>query len=174
MKKIGWSTTILSCTLFTGAVIATAAFSDESSRGTQGLEATRKPDSTNRGFAPTNRALKPLLASPARTANVVEVSAGNFDRYVLNSSLPVLVDFYAHWCGPCQLQAPILEKAASEIDNAKFVKINVDENGQLAAAYGVNSIPTLLVFKNGKLVARHTGLAGDERIKALLSDSSSI
>ena len=135
MKRIGRSTTILSCTLFVGAAIATAA-------------------------------------SAANTTKVVEVSGRDFDRYVLKSSVPVLVDFYAHWCGPCRLQSPILEKAASEIkiENARIAKINVDEDGQLAAAYGVSSIPTLLVFKDGKVVARHRGLASEERIKALLSD----
>ena len=108
-------------------------------------------------------------AAAARTARVVEVSGRDFERYVLKSPVPVLVDFYAHWCGPCRMQAPILDKVAGEIDHARIVKINVDEDGALAAAYRVQSIPTLLVFKDGKVIARHTGVANEERIKMLLS-----
>jgi len=110
----------------------------------------------------------------ARTAKVVEVSGRDFERYVLKSPVPVLVDFYAHWCGPCRMQASILDKVAGEIDHARIVKINVDENGALAAAYRVQSIPTLLVFKDGKVIARHTGVADEERIKTILSPRAGI
>lgn len=170
MKKIGWPLMILSSTLFLGAFIAAAASSDGPSRDTHGLEATTKLASNNETPDSANRASRPLASSPAKTAKVVEVSERDFERRVLKSSVPVLVDFYAHWCGPCRLQSPILDKAASEIGNARIAKIDVDEDGKLAAVYRVNSIPTLLVFKDGQVIARHTGLASEGQIKALLSD----
>jgi thioredoxin 1 len=96
----------------------------------------------------------------------------NFGTYVSNSPVPVLVDFHAHWCGPCQRQSPILEQAARELRNSRIVKVNVDENRELAAAYGIRSIPALLVFQQGKLVDRHVGLASKQQIKSLLNRGS--
>ena len=93
----------------------------------------------------------------------------SFDDQVLKSDVPVLVDFYADWCGPCQLQAPILDELAGEIETAKIVTINVDDNPELATRYQISSIPTLLLFKNGHVVARHLGLASKSQVKALLA-----
>jgi len=174
MQKIGWSIAILPSTLFLGVVIATAASSCGSSCGEKGPQATAATASKNERVVLANRTSRPAAAAAARTAKVVEVSGRDFERYVLKSPVPVLVDFYAHWCGPCRMQAPILDKVAGEIDHARIVKINVDENGALAAAYRVQSIPTLLVFKDGKVIARHTGLAKEERIKMLLSPRAGI
>jgi thioredoxin 1 len=104
--------------------------------------------------------------TPARVEHASEAS---FDRQVLESDTPVLVDFYADWCGPCQALAPTLEALAREVPHARVVKVNVDENPALAARYGINSIPSLMVFENGQSAAHHVGLASKEQLKALLA-----
>ena len=87
-------------------------------------------------------------------ANITDVTDNNFQAEVLESDKPVLVDFWAPWCGPCRVIAPSLEEIAGERQDLRVVKLNVDENQQTAARYGVMSIPTLIVFKNGE--AAHT------------------
>jgi thioredoxin 1 len=94
-----------------------------------------------------------------KKSNVEHANEANFDRLVLDSNVPVLVDFYADWCGPCKMIAPVLEELASETADAKIVKINVDEDTQLAARYGISSIPSLLVFKDGDVADQQVGLA---------------
>jgi thioredoxin 1 len=92
-----------------------------------------------------------------------------FRNLVLESSQPVLVDFYADWCGPCQRLAPILEELAAENPNARIIKVNVDASPGLAEQYGVNSIPSLKVFKNGRVADELVGLASKGEIQALLA-----
>ncbi len=92
----------------------------------------------------------------------------NFQSEVLDEKQTVLVDFYATWCGPCRMISPILEQIASERDDIKIVKVNVDEEGELAAQYGIMSIPTLLVFKNGEVTQRSTGAKPKGQILAML------
>ncbi|MHB1033472.1 MAG: thioredoxin [Pirellulales bacterium] len=101
---------------------------------------------------------------------VEHASAANFQDLVLNAAGPVLVDFYADWCGPCQRLAPVLEELAAETPGARIVKVNVDDNPQLASAYGVESIPSVMVFKRGKVTNQLVGLAGKSDLKALLFD----
>ena len=99
----------------------------------------------------------------------LELSLENFKEEVLNSEKPVLVDFYADWCGPCKMMAPIVEELATELDGkAKVGKINVDENSDIAVEYNVMSIPTLIIFKNGKEEKRLVGLRDKEELLNLL------
>ena len=100
---------------------------------------------------------------------VEHANESNFDQLVLKSELPVLVDFYADWCGPCRMIAPMLEELAKETPCASIVKVDVDQASQLAARYGVSSIPNLIVFEDGEIAAQHVGLANKAQLKALLS-----
>ncbi|NLC06943.1 MAG: thioredoxin [Syntrophomonadaceae bacterium] len=96
----------------------------------------------------------------------VEVSEQTFNQEVLEQQQPVLVDFWAAWCGPCQMIAPVVEDLAEEYkDRVKVVKVNVDQNRQLAVQFGVMSIPTLVLFKNGQEVDRLVGFMGKEQLK---------
>lgn len=88
----------------------------------------------------------------------VEVNDSNFDQMVLQSKTPVLVDFWAAWCGPCRMVAPLVEELAGEYEGkVTMVKLNVDENPQIASQYGIMSIPTLLIFKDGAPVSNIVG-----------------
>jgi thioredoxin 1 len=92
-------------------------------------------------------------------ATLREVSDRNFEAEILKSRLPALVDFWAPWCGPCRAVGPILEELAAErADSVKVTKLNVDKSPDVAAAYGVHSIPTLMIFKDGKLIDRFVGV----------------
>ncbi|HLL26279.1 MAG TPA: thioredoxin [Xanthobacteraceae bacterium] len=96
---------------------------------------------------------------------VAPVSDKSFQADVLQSKEPVLVDFWAEWCGPCRAVAPVLEEVAGELKGKlKIVKLNVDENPETAAKYGIQSIPTLLIFKNGEMASRQIGAAPKAKI----------
>ncbi|MBI5620517.1 thioredoxin [Candidatus Gottesmanbacteria bacterium] len=95
----------------------------------------------------------------------VTITDGNFDSEVLKAKEPVLVDFWAVWCGPCQMQGPIVEEVAKTMaGKAKVGKLNVDENPQVAQKYGIMSIPTLMVFKNGMVVKQFIGVQSKETL----------
>ena len=99
----------------------------------------------------------------------IVVTKENFETEVLSSELPVLVDFWAAWCGPCRMVAPILEEMARDLEGKiKVGKVNVDEQGELAAMFGVSSIPTMIVFKDGKAVKGAVGARPRAQIEALL------
>lgn len=100
--------------------------------------------------------------------NVLQINKNNFDE-VLNSEKPVLLDFYATWCGPCKMLSPILDRLAAEHDEFVVAKVNVDEAASLASEFGVASIPTLVVFKNGREVARNVGVLPEKRILELVN-----
>ena len=100
--------------------------------------------------------------------SAISVNKDNFNQEVLNSDKPVLMDFWAPWCGPCRMGAPLVEEIAKERSDIKVVKINVDEEQELAMQFGVMSIPTLVVMKNGKIVNQVTGARPKAQILAML------
>ncbi|GLI21171.1 MULTISPECIES: thioredoxin [Xanthobacter] len=103
---------------------------------------------------------------------VEKVSDQNFDQDVLKSSAPVIVDFWAEWCGPCRMVAPILEEVSGELgEKVRIVKLNVDENPQTASKYGIMSIPTLLLFKDGKIASRQVGAAPKAKLVQWINGS---
>jgi thioredoxin 1 len=100
--------------------------------------------------------------------NVIEVTDTSFQAEVIESTDPVLVDFWAPWCGPCRMVAPVLEEIASERENLRVVKLNVDENQQTAAKFEVLSIPTLILFKNGAVAKKVVGAYPKKKLEAEL------
>ena len=109
-----------------------------------------------------------MFTRTATKSSVEHVNQNDFSQIVLDADVPVLVDFYADWRGPCRLIGPVLNELASETTSAKIVKVDVDRNPELAARYRISSIPNLLVFKDGKVVRSHVGLADKAQLKALI------
>lgn len=103
------------------------------------------------------------------SANLLTLTETNFENEVLRSSVPVLVDFWAEWCGPCKMIAPILDEIAQEYDGRlKVGKVNIDDQQGLATQHGIRAIPTLLVFKNGEVADQIVGLKSKRDLKANL------
>lgn len=102
-----------------------------------------------------------------------EVKESDFQQEVISSSLPVVVDFWAEWCGPCKMIAPILEELSQQLGGkVKFVKVNVDENPNLTTEYGIMSIPTLIIFKEGKPLAKTVGTQSREELLKFIENNS--
>jgi len=101
--------------------------------------------------------------------STLKITKENFEKEVINSDKPVLLDFWAAWCTPCKMVSPIVEEIASEITNAKVGKVNIDEQPELAAAFNVMSIPTLAVMKNGKVVNSIVGARPKSAILKMLA-----
>ena len=101
--------------------------------------------------------------------SVLNITKNNFQEEVMNSNKPVLLDFWAGWCGPCRMLSPVVDEIAEEVQGtAKVGKVNVDEQGDLASQFGVMSIPTIMIFKNGKAVATSVGAKPKAELLALL------
>lgn len=100
---------------------------------------------------------------------VTVLTSDNFEQEVLKADKPVLVDFWATWCGPCQKQGPVVEALAEAHDDIKVCKLDVDEVGDIAEKYNIMSIPTIYAFKNGEVVNKSVGLASQEQLLALFN-----
>ena len=99
---------------------------------------------------------------------VLQISENQFEEEVIKSDKPVLVDFWASWCGPCKMLSPVVEQVSGETDDVKFIGINVDDSQDLALKYGVNSIPCLILFKNGEEADRSVGFIPAAKLKSFL------
>ena len=111
-----------------------------------------------------------VISSPNENGQptLLHADESNFDEAVLQADGPVLVDFYADWCGPCQSLAPVLERVASELTHGRIVKVNTDHSPGLVARYNIEALPTLLVFNNGREVERTMGFQDEQSLRRLL------
>jgi thioredoxin 1 len=114
------------------------------------------------------------MESQSKSKDVIYVTSNSWDNDVLKSDLPVLVDFWAEWCGPCRMVGPAVEQLSYTMDGKiKVAKLNVDENQEIANRYGIKSIPSLLLFKSGKEIARTVGAASKEAYQKFIEQSLS-
>jgi len=140
--------------------------SSESAEPTDSVAAT-KPK-TSHSPRKKAKAMQTLYRKPKRVNTVLHADLKNFEEIVLDSKEPVLVDFYADWCRPCQMLSPTLDELARETPDARIVKVNVDKSPELAKQFGVRSIPALMIFKNGDLVSKRQGIVDKGTLKRLL------
>ena len=104
--------------------------------------------------------------------NIIHVSDDSFEQEVLQSEMPVLIDYWAEWCGPCKMVAPVLDEVASEYaDKVRVAKLNIDENPATPPKYGIRGIPTLMLFKNGEVEATKVGAVSKAQLTAFLDEN---
>jgi thioredoxin 1 len=149
-----------------GACSVPPAPGDDVSSATNKQTVTKRNDTSSEQNEKGEQTMTTVVQAQPK---VEYANESNFDQLVLRSDLPVLVDFYADWCGPCRMIAPVLEELAKETPDARIVKVDVDQASRLAARYRVSSIPNLIVFKDGDIATRHVGLASKAQLKAMLS-----
>jgi thioredoxin 1 len=117
---------------------------------------------------------KIIMESQSKSKDVTHVTTNSWDNDVLKSNLPVLVDFWAEWCGPCRMVGPAVERLSHTMNGKiKVAKLNVDENQEIAMRYGIRSIPSLLLFSGGKEIARTVGAAPKEAYQKFIEQSLS-
>ncbi|HTQ14301.1 MAG TPA: thioredoxin [Rhizomicrobium sp.] len=116
---------------------------------------------------------EPASAAPAqKSGSTVKVSDASFEADVLNSKTPVVVDFWAEWCGPCKMIAPAIDELAADLTNrVTFAKVNIDENPNIPAKYGVRGVPTLMIFSKGQVAAVKVGALPKSKIKEWIDSS---
>jgi len=105
-------------------------------------------------------------------AEIMHVTKENFEKEVLKSEKPVLVDFFATWCGPCKMLSPILEQVADESDKVKILKVDIDQGMEIAEEYGIMSVPTLILFKDGKETTRELGFRQKKQLIDLIDQNA--
>ncbi len=121
---------------------------------------------------PATQAVCGACKSPLFPGHPIALTTATFDRHLERTDAPVVVDFWAPWCGPCRAMAPIFERAAKELEpRARFAKVNVDEEPSISARYGVRGIPTLIVFDHGKVVKQHAGLVDLAFLRGLVGSA---
>ena len=104
--------------------------------------------------------------------NIILVNDSSFDKEVLKSEIPVLIDFWAPWCGPCRMFAPVFEEVANNyVGKVKMVKVNVDENPEISQRYGIRSIPTLILFKDGEVVSTKSSAVTSAQLVSFLDEN---
>jgi len=99
---------------------------------------------------------------------VKEIKTQEFEELVINGQKPALVDFWASWCGPCRMLSPLVDSVSEQYDNVDFYKVNVDEEPEIARDYGIMSIPTLILFKDGEMLDQSVGVVGEADLKAFV------
>jgi thioredoxin 1 len=151
-----------------GAAVLIAGFSFRARSNTMPSAATAESQSVTETQENQETGVTPMLTNTTPAGKVHHADDSNFSQIVLQSDVPVLVDFYADWCGPCRALAPVLEELAQGTSDAKIVKVNVDHSPELAEHFGISSIPSLKVFKDGEIVAEHLGLAPKASLKKML------
>lgn len=100
---------------------------------------------------------------------IINLTRNNFKSEVMSSDKTVLIDFWAEWCGPCRMMSPVIDEIADEVSDVKVCKVNVDEASDLASMFGIESIPTLIVIKNGQTVNKSIGLISKEQVRSLIN-----